>query len=106
MLDAKGSCSREVDHFLIILVDDLVKSLILPQVVKVGVFPDLVELLEPRSESSLERVQTCVYLHTIHMKGDYCPQLHPVRALDLQGRAALYRHQAPGRSSSLSTVLV
>ena len=53
---ADDSCLREVNHFLIILVDNLVKSLAFPQVVKVGIFPDLVELLKARSKSSLKRV--------------------------------------------------
>lgn len=78
VLDAKGSCLREINHFLVVLVDDLVKSLIFPQVVKVGIFPDLVELLKSRSESSLERVQTCVYLHTIHLKGYDCLLAKPL----------------------------
>lgn len=59
---------REVNHFLIILVDNLVKPLVFPEVVQVGIFPDLIELLKPRSQGSLQCIQTCVYLHTTYSK--------------------------------------
>ena len=55
---------REINHFLIILVDNLVKPLVCPEVVQVGIFPDLVELLKPRSQGSLQCIQTCIYLHS------------------------------------------
>lgn len=61
---------REVNHFLIILVDNLVKPLVFSEVVKVGIFPDLVELLKARPQGSLQGIQTCVYLHTMHSKSD------------------------------------
>lgn len=61
---------REVNNFLVILVDNLVKPLVFPEVVKVGILPDLVELLKPRPQGSLQGIQTCVYLHTMYSKSD------------------------------------
>ena len=46
VVDVNKEDLREVDHFLIVLVDDLVKPLVFPEVIQVGVFPDLVELLK------------------------------------------------------------